>query len=1342
MTNLTPEIFEAFQSKLKLGNRRGVHLNAVPANSRYKFDLARFSEIYKSLPERFVLDLLTMRNVNFTFSIHDKGTNQNDFFPKAESIEKKEDSIYLNDRYDDDIVEEKEPEPSEIDEEKEQILKRIATGFENLIFQNEVIQSEKGVNSLGFGFPLLVRKDMNDGQITVAPILIWSVKIKPSTQMNTWEISRVEDDPIYLNEVLVNHLQSDSGVALSPISPEMLDDGKIDKPELFSICNGILEQLKVSQDLDFILNNYAPILPVKTKATYEKMLPKRGDVFIEKSGIFSLFEVQKQNIINDYESLKKDYKPFQEINRIDFQSITAIETDPSQQNVLESLKTKSKILIQGPPGTGKSQTLTALLINALENKQKTIVVCEKQTALEVLYNALEKHELGKYCIMIKDSSSDRKIVIDSVRNTIDSTDFKKSVDVYPQSVLTEQLNGIHLSKNQINAIHNKLNQRLVSEKNWQEIVGSVLEFQSDREDLNLSLFPFSFENKEFEDISEILEKGDFLYEKFRPYYQNYFLNPKKVTDFDFYSLQQNINESFGKYKSEFAEIQKLTELYEPFYFSQRKEEFAHQLEEMNQLLNRTEVVTATIDQKSDVYNTSKTNGFFYRISSWFSSEKKNTLKIQKELQEIGQKIKSISLHSNFYQIDISSDLWKNKLECQNYREKIEQAKTEFSDKVEKDFQQVDLLAVFQKNYSNSDLEKIVQSTKNLKNTIQSNAWTNKTNFGGTFTDFKNGIQALFLQFDSYNSDLNNLLLIEYNWFSFYNSTNDFQKRCLEVLYPIQNWKNSFLYSYYNLLLQKNADKTLDFDSIHYESVLKKILYFSTSQKNFIQSYWNSDQREKVKNFETQNKDYTVANLYNKRRSANFNRLPLRQIAMKDIDLFTSFFPIIFTTPDVCCNLFEGKNFYFDNVVFDEASQLKLEDNLPALLKGKNIIIAGDEHQMPPSNYFSKVFDGNIEDEDDMENEDELILSKNAILNIESLLDFALEYNFDKNHLDFHYRSKHPYLIDFSNHAFYNSRLRPLPSLSKKKPIEFIEVNGIFHEHINEEEAEKVLEILENIQPKSDGTYPSVGIATFNITQRNFIRRKIIHKQTNPENSDFNEKIMALEEAGFFIKNLENIQGDERDIIIISTTYGKKKDGRFIQSFGPINHSKGYKLLNVIITRAKEKIYVCNSIPKEFYSNYKEASQQEGANNRRAVFYAYLSYCKAVSEENESVRTEILNELDKFGYKYFSEENSDKNKFKEQFFKALQNEISEAKIYKDYHFGGYTLDVFVEKGGKLYAFECLSKEKYQGDLAYLEDIHKEKILKKFGFEYIRIWSKDWWQNANREAKSWANKINMN
>jgi very-short-patch-repair endonuclease/transcription elongation GreA/GreB family factor len=455
-----------------------------------------------------------------------------------------------------------------------------------------------------------------------------------------------------------------------------------------------------------------------------------------------------------------------------------------------------------------------------------------------------------------------------------------------------------------------------------------------------------------------------------------------------------------------------------------------------------------------------------------------------------------------------------------------------------------------------------------------------------------------------------------------------------------------------------------------------------------------------------------------------------------------------TTPDVASNLFEGMNSYFDMVIFDEASQLRLEDNLPAILKGKQIIIAGDEHQMPPTNYFSKIFDGAIDDEEDYEEENEIVVDKeNILLSCESLLDFGVELNFDKKYLDFHYRSRHPYLIDFSNYAFYNQRLKPLPNNFEYVPIKYMQVNGTFSDHTNEAEADTVLSIIENnINRLPNGKYPSVGIATFNISQRNLIKSKILERQKFSKYDTFNEKINELEANGFFIKNLENIQGDERDVIIISTTYGVGKDGKFAQRFGPINQNKGYKLLNVIITRAKYKVYVCSSIPEQDFMNYKEYLGTETSNNKKAVFYAYLVYCKAVSESNNELRKIVLTAL---------AENTTKNSgydshlrgelespFEEEVCQSLVDYFGDKKIMPQLEFGGFRIDIVYDPqiiGVPKIAIECDGAKYHSSHEAYLYDRHRQKILEGQGFVFHRIWSTNWWRNKSREVNSLINFI---
>ena len=166
---LTEKLLTELQRRLKIGNRRGVHLNAIPANSRYKFDLNRLSHIDKNLPNNFIKALLSEQPLKFRISWKENVPDLNSLF-----------------------------------EEEQTQLVRITKAFENLINQTEAIESEKGINTFGFGFPILARRDKADNKLTVAPVLIWSLRIKRTKEFNTWEILRNEDDPIYINEVLIN----------------------------------------------------------------------------------------------------------------------------------------------------------------------------------------------------------------------------------------------------------------------------------------------------------------------------------------------------------------------------------------------------------------------------------------------------------------------------------------------------------------------------------------------------------------------------------------------------------------------------------------------------------------------------------------------------------------------------------------------------------------------------------------------------------------------------------------------------------------------------------------------------------------------------------------------------------------------------------------------------------------------------------------------------------------------------------------------------------------------------------------------------------------------------------
>lgn len=1460
---LSEKLILELQKRLKIGNRRGVHLNAIPSNSKYKFDLNRLSHIDKNLPNNFIKDLLSQASLKFKISGKDSISEINTLF-----------------------------------EEEQLQLVKITKAFENLINQTEAIESEKGINTFGFGFPILVRRDKADNKLTVAPILIWSLRIKRTKESNTWEILRNEDDPIYINEVLINHLQSDAQITIDPISNEMLEDGLISNDELIEICTTILKTINtsVTDDLkDIMQQKLQNVTSIGSKNNYESLPLHHSNSLIDFSGLFSIFEVQKQNIISDFDELLK--LKDQEISLADlenntFQSISSVDTDPSQQSILHALENKRNLLIQGPPGTGKSQTLTAVLINALENNKKTIVVCEKRTALEVLHNALVQKGLQNNCVLIRDLIKDRKTVVDSVRDRIDIPEFKKQNSVTSKESLDTILHRAKALITSINKKHQKVGQELLGSDNWTNIVGKFLKESKNNATstkLNIDKNIFEYTTTELNTYLDLIQKGDRLYLDFAPIATNTFLNSNKFVGENQFLVKQNINDDFHDYSNALSLIKSLLEDNRKEYHELRNTEFSNLSLLINEIIsgilsfenklqndletskkaytdfrkaelyqqeNKVEQNIASIENildsnrnNEDLKNDEKINGFGYKVLSIFSKDKKQTIEDHDSLVGyFGQLENNLKLSKDLPKLNFRGSMLDNETNLISLKTELQQIKSNINQKIDNEFQafklqfvldHIDAHSVFsgidkeiENPVNSAEFKQTLGQIKNHFSTLQKDLFTDYTNlknhlshhkdlnldysFNNNFKDNKNIFKEIIEQIKSLqnvldvkvetefsdfnllqndNSELrlksllplqyevktlqeriekdnwilekintselsqfiinveniitkksnyfdaeNDYFNTEFGWFQYYNSLNTAEKSIVNALIPTVNWRKNFHIHYLHSLLLSSANMDLptsDNDHIELKSTLKGI---EKEQLIYVKDFWVAKQIENTKEFEQRNRNLSVENLYNKRSSIKFKRLSLRQIVQYDAELFTNFFPIILTSPDVASNLFKGMNGYFDIVMFDEASQLRLEDNLPAILKGKQVIIAGDEHQMPPSNYFSKVFDGEIEDEEEVEEEKIIVDKENLLLSCESLLEFGSELRFEKQYLDFHYRSKHPFLIDFSNYAFYNQRLKPLPANFEYTPITYVQVNGTFSDYTNDAEAEMILSIIENnINRLPNGEYPSVGIATFNITQRNLIKSKILDRQKYPKYDEFNKKIQELEEKGMFIKNLENIQGDERDVIILSTTYGVGKDGKFAQRFGPINHSKGYKLLNVIVTRAKYKVYVCTSIPEEVFMNYKEYLVTEGSNNKRAVLYAYLAYCKAVSDKNQELRLSILTNLaentsNSAGYDSFLGNNLE-SPFEEEVYQRLVDELGDKNIIPQLKVSEFRIDMVydakIPRVPKI-AIECDGAKYHSSREAYLYDSHRQKILEDHGFVFHRIWSTNWWDNPVRET----------
>ena len=425
------------------------------------------------------------------------------------------------------------------------------------------------------------------------------------------------------------------------------------------------------------------------------------------------------------------------------------------------------------------------------------------------------------------------------------------------------------------------------------------------------------------------------------------------------------------------------------------------------------------------------------------------------------------------------------------------------------------------------------------------------------------------------------------------------------------------------------------------------------------------------------------------------------------------------TPEVVSEIIPLEKGRFDLLIFDEASQMYREKGIPAIYRAKKVVIAGDDKQLRPSSIGKGRFDPTSEDEDD---------DQDAAVEETSLLDLA-KAKYTPVLLDYHYRSKYEELINFSNYAFYRARLYVSPNVAEPEepPIKMHIVNGVWADRTNMEEAKTVVKLIREFFEKRQNN-ETIGVITFNINQRDLIERLLEEEcQKDPAFDARYDTECARrengEDVGLFIRSIENVQGDERDVIIFSIGYAKDSDGRFRRFFGMLSQEGGENRLNVAITRAKKKIQIVTSMnPSDF--------DVSGISSKGPFFLRkYLEYSYAISNRDRESALRILHS--------FHDEQSPSesvrfdSEFEEQVYDALKERGLD--VYTQIGVGGYSIDLAVRKNGKyILGIECDGKLYHSSDSARERDYHRQKYLESRGWKIYRIWSTNWWNDKDKEA----------
>ena len=429
-------------------------------------------------------------------------------------------------------------------------------------------------------------------------------------------------------------------------------------------------------------------------------------------------------------------------------------------------------------------------------------------------------------------------------------------------------------------------------------------------------------------------------------------------------------------------------------------------------------------------------------------------------------------------------------------------------------------------------------------------------------------------------------------------------------------------------------------------------------------------------------------------------VPIRDLIERAGAALAMLKPVWMMSPTSAAQYIKPGQAAFDLVLIDEASQMRPEYAVGSIARGGQLVVVGDSNQLPPTDFF------NVSSTDMQDDEDE-----DFAIDTESILDLANEKLPHKRALNWHYRSEHESLIQFSNRRFYDRRLVVFPSPTRNDPLLGVQhrfvADGCYEGQINEPEAKAVIEEAYGIMAARPEL--TMGIATMNLKQRELIRNEL-------ERLEGQDKIVREyieRHAGtiepFIIKNLETIQGDERDVIIILTVYGPDRNGNTFQRFGPLNSKVGHRRLNVLVTRAKQMTRVVTSLRPD------QIKVTENSSEGVQATQAYLRHAAGGAEFETHGNGEPDSDFEVF----------------------VAERLRSAGYDVDHQVGveGFRIDLGVRHAsfplGYIAGVECDGASFHSGFTVRDRDKIRQSILERLGWNIHRVWSTDWFNSPDRE-----------
>ena len=1226
------------------------------------------------------------------------------------------------------------------------------TAVQNIAKKAQQMQDETGINVAYLAFGFLKWNDKEGSEIFYrAPLLLVHVNVILGSILDPVKIE-ISDDDVVVNPTFNYLLQAEYGLSL----PEYEDGTTL--TAYYSKVTDTVRGMgwEIHDDCKLGIFSFLKI------NMYED-LKKNADQILENSNV----QVLLGDSVPEEESLAGDETESLIENPL-IELHTVVDADSSQIEAIEMAKSGKSFVLQGPPGTGKSQTITNIIAECLHDGKKVLFVSEKQAALNVVFDKLKKAGLADFCLELHSHKANKKAVIDELNRTLEMP--KSSVSSSAQEEIRQKQEAqtkldsyaaeLHKKREVINKSLYQLFELYSSQRNAPDVTFIIKNLPMKGQDYLVLAVRLLEQYSEYvssvgQDYRQNCWYG-FTNDQIGYEGRSVLKNDLETLLHGYQSLQETTTRIKEKYEApelNYSDTRKWqaflafiaeSDAISPALLS--KEAINNAYPYLTAMKDCSEIIVPVRNQLLENYNadiiheldgkelysklTGQYSSFFSRL---FSGEYKTLIagiqlhsktaekikypqavQLADQLVKLQSALKSFEEHENRIQNCIGRCYRGPETDWSQVMSSVEMLK-EFFQEENSAFGSIPKMSMesftgYQHSFKadsdqlNSEMEDIEEVRDRIKKQFSPDVLNLEKN---SYAYCIRKIESCLKDFDKLG-----------NWVSFMEllkkleeaELTGFVDLVIENLIAPEKITGTYRKNFYKQWIESiifSVPELASFSRIKQDQAVQSFVKKDGLQYEISKIQIKAELSQKRPNLDMVAGGSAVAIL---RREGNKKRkqMPIRKLLSEIGSLVQIIKPCFLMSPLSVSTFLESGKMSFDTIVFDEASQIFPQDAIGAIYRGKQLIVVGDSRQMPPSNFFNASVDI---DEDDEEIGD--------INDFESILDICSSV-FTTERLAWHYRSHYEQLIAFSNMNFYNNKLVTFPSSSKDHKgigVDYYYVDGTFDRRskTNLAEAKYVVDLVyQNIKE-----YPerSLGVVAFSVAQQSLID-KLLSKRREADPS-FEYFFKADNPEPFFIKNLETVQGDERDTIIFSVAYAKDSQGRFIQNFGPLNREGGERRLNVAVTRAKYNVQLVASI------HYTDINVSTTGSEGVRLLRAYLDYAQNGEEALERAIT--VSEEDKFD-SYFEQEVCD---FMRDNGFTIDTQVG---------CSGYKIDLGLrqpDSSNYLMAIECDGATYHSSKNARDRDSLRQRVLENMGWKFYRIWSTDWYRNKTVEKERLLN-----